>query len=442
MKNFNQFSVLLVCLMSVGLPVSSKGFNVPSAITTTTTAAAAAPSITNSRQQRTPYSLMRHSSLDDKTESPSTSLSSSLASQLDEILLCQSTNLFDELNDIRENQSQQDVEMFLNEILAIIDNNVNTSEHVSKDLPWWTKMRFTARFSRRARIASLRRVLDLSTPTVEETESLGDDIDAKKRRRRRALVVLLRSLVGTSVDDDEEGDKAIKVKKNGKNTIYKIEKAARKDMMKNISTKDMESRLPPGLETPKYDVIVKRPYDKGGYEVRRYDAFSVCTVPMMKPRLDVETTDEKVKNPNLSGASSFGALAGYLFGKNEDQKAMKMTTPVFTQGEGETKEMSFVLPSNYWSNDGFNNTPKPLQNSLVQVKRDEGGFRAAIMFGGFASKKDVDTKKEQLLNGLSSDKEWMPISDDVALAQYNDPFTPPWKRRNEVSVLIQRRDNN
>lgn len=361
---------------------------------------------------------------------------SSIRVKLDEILRSKSTSLFDELTEIRESGSQDDVEAFLNTILAIIDNE-NDQQEV-QTLPWWTKFRFTARVSKRARIASLCRVLDFSTPTVEETESLGNDEDAKKRRRRRALLVLLRSLAGTQVDDEDEGDAVSKGKKKNR-PIYKIEKAAKNDMKNSISFKDIESRLPPGLESPKYEVIVRRPNVKGGYEIREYEPFSVCSVPMKKPRPDGENTDQKLQNPQLAGASSFGALAGYLFGKNEEQKAMKMTTPVFTQGNDESKEMSFVLPSDYWSDEGITKAPTPLQQSLVTVKRNDGGFRAATMFGGFASKKDIEAKKELLLKGLDSDKEWVAIKRDVTIAQYNDPFTPPWKRRNEVSVAVKKR---
>ncbi len=375
-----------------------------------------------------------------------TSNNNDIASQLDEILKAKSPALLETYNELRISGTPEAIESYLNSILEVVDQvqqgqeeGGGESKKQKNKVPWWTKLRFTARLSKRARLASLRRVLDLSTPTVEETQDLGDDLDAKQRRRRRALVVLLRTLASSRNDDVDEGDNAT-TSMITINPIYKVEKAAMKDLKNTVSATDMESRLPPGLETPKYDVIVRRPVLEGGYEVRNYEAFSVCSVPMSKPRPDVESTDQKVKNPQLVGASSFGALAGYLFGKNEEQKAMKMTTPVLTQGQGDEKEMSFVLPSDYWSSEGMSKAPTPLANSLVQVKRDEGGLRAAIMFGGFASSKDVRTKKQQLLKGLEKDKEWMSADDQVALAQYNDPFTPPWKRRNEVSVAVKRRN--
>ena len=451
LANYIYLLVFVLCFSF--LPVASEAF-----ISTTTSASFsrvhveeaenhvsnALNSIPNGQQPQT----VTTSSTDKGNNGESDSTKLKIASQLDGILKGRSSTLLENYNILRQNGTPEDVESYLNTILSVVDDVDTTtisasSEETEKKLPWWTKFRFTARLSKRSRIASLSRVLDLSTPTVEEKEDLGDDVDAKKRRRRRALVVLLRTLASSRDDDVEEGDKAPskeKRKKISMNPIYKIEKAAKKDLKKSVSALDMESRLPPGLETPKYEVIVKRPLFEGGYEVRNYEAFSVCSVPMSKPRPDVDTTDQKVKNPQLSGASSFGALAGYLFGKNEEQKAMKMTTPVLTQGQGEEKEMSFVLPSDYWSSEGMAKAPTPLSNSLVQVKRDEGGHRATIMFGGFASSKDVSAKKEQLLRGLESDKEWVNTEDNVALAQYNDPFTPPWKRRNEVSVAVKRRD--
>merc|ERR1712183_479775 len=109
-------------------------------------------------------------------------------------------------------------------------------------------------------------------------------------------------------------------------------------------------------------------------EIRRYEPYSVCTVSMSsdkkrkkkKKSSTTTTTDRKLGAPELSGASAFGSLAGYLFGKNEQSTVMKMTTPVQTsmtsteeqKKEGEeiavdndrriAKTMEFVLPSEYW----------------------------------------------------------------------------------------------
>lgn len=45
-----------------------------------------------------------------------------------------------------------------------------------------------------------------------------------------------------------------------------------------------------------------------------------------------------------SGRSAFNALAGYIFGKNEREERMKMTTPVFSDSQG---RMQFVIGRTY-----------------------------------------------------------------------------------------------
>jgi len=344
------------------------------------------------------------------------------------------TKLLDAISSLRQQnnnaQAQVELTLFLDDILDMVDGG-------GKKKPIWTRLRITSKISRRSRLSALSRLLDISTPEAGDSDDAitTDTEEAKKSRRRRALVVALRSLiVETETETDTENE--VTRTKNGA-SIYNIEKAARKDLKEASSSQDMDSRLPPGLETPKYNVTVKRPK----FEIREYEAFTVCSVPMKKPRPDAIATDQKISQPQLSGASSFGALAGYLFGKNQQETAMKMTTPVFTTGDGDGKEMAFVLPSTYWDEDSLSKAPSPLENSLVQLKREIGGQRAVVMFGGFASSKEVELKKQQLMKSLEADKEWGAVENvPVTLAQYNDPFTPPWKRRNEVSVPVQNKN--
>lgn len=317
-------------------------------------------------------------------------------------------------------------ETYLDDILSIVASSSNRRIFIP---------RFSTRLSRKARLRSMSRVLDVSTPSADEGEAANnneaDDDVAAARRRRRALAVLLRTI-------DKESS-------SGETTIIRqIEKMAVKDAKQD----ELGSRLPEGLETPKYDVIVRR---KAGYEIRNYEPYSLCTVEMkssVKANDEKRTkTDAKVSMPQLSGASSFGALAGYLFGKNSQETAMKMTTPVLTtnagmddtdaSSDGNKKEMSFVLPSSYWTEDGTARAPQPLDGSGVRLQRDEGGTRATLMFGGFANKAEVKERKAQLLSLLEGDEDYV-ISDGAkfTLSQYNDPFTPPWKRLNEVSVKV------
>lgn len=294
-------------------------------------------------------------------------------------------------------------------------------------IPLWARLPLT-KFSRRARQLRLRKVLEISTPIVDgnddDKNEFQDDDESKSRRARRSLFILIRDM---ATANDE----------NGTIDISKMLVIARKGAKdENVSFEDMLQRTP-DLETPTYEVLKT---SSKGFEVRRYEQFSVCSVTMKdlkSPGSSDEESVAKLSNPQLSGATSFGALAGYLFGKNEEGKEMKMTTPVLTVGEEDSRTMSFVLPSSYWDENDLSAAPTPLRNSAVKVTSVPGGERAVLAFGGFGRKADVSFRKRKLYDLLNSDEEWEAIKDaPITLAQYNDPFTPPWKRRNEVSVAV------
>ena len=350
--------------------------------------------------------------------------------------------LLDEINVLRKAKNQEELDLCLNELLSVIDYSpgTTTTSINTKSLPRWTKIKSLSRFSKRARLASFIRVLDMSTPLIEVDENVKvaeDNADAKDQRRKRAFLLLLRSLA------EQEKKKIHNIFSTP--AILKIEKLALRDIKSASNYADIETRVPQGLETPKYEVLKR---SKGNCEIRRYSNFAVCTVDMnqVRPANSTATTDAKLSNPQLPGASSFGALAGYIFGKNDRSESMKMTTPVFTKldnnndnsDEEKSRKMSFVMPSSYWGEEQIQNAPKPLMNSGVTLSTQEGGTRAVLMFGGFASRNVVKEREQKLLDSLRNDKEWtMPNANDViTLAQYNDPFTPPWKRRNEVSVSV------
>ena len=294
--------------------------------------------------------------------------------------------------------------------------------------PFWARLPL-ARCSRRARQFRLRRLLDISTPSAEKDDETSkqflndveNDKESKNRRARRALFILLRNM-----SENRDGFTGI-------SDMLAMAKRDSKDA--NFSSEEMLKRTP-DLETPKYEVLSSK---KGGFEIRRYEQFAVCSVVMnelKKSGSDNEST-EKLSNPQLSGANFFGVLAGYLFGKNQEGEAMKMTTPVITEGEGDSRKMSFVLPRDYWEKESLVKAPKPLPDSAVRVSSVERCERAVLAFGGLGGKADVALRSKKLREILESDKEWRAVDDaPIILAQYNDPFTPPWKRRNEVSILV------
>ncbi|VEU37494.1 unnamed protein product [Pseudo-nitzschia multistriata] len=304
-------------------------------------------------------------------------------------------------------------------------------------LPAWTRLRPLARTSERARMRVLRRTLDRISPPASGPGE--DTAERRTERRRRALVSLLRSL---SSEDKPAGRRP---------AIVELEQRAAGASRESAT--DLVSRRPEGLETPDYEILASGREGKASasglprnLEIRRYKPYSVCAVAMGRPRpSDPSRTDAKLGAPELKGASSFGALAGYLFGKNDRSAAMKMTTPVFTtgapvdggNGDGDDREMEFVLPSSYWGPQNLSGAPVPLEGSGVVLKEKGAEDRAVLMFGGYASKKEAEKRTAELLRALSKNGcGWSPVGETESLAQYNDPFTVPWRRLNEVSVRV------
>lgn len=329
-------------------------------------------------------------------------------------------SLLSEINRMREDGSEREsIEEFLNNLL---------SSGPDAPLPFWARSKRLARYSRRARMASLRRTLDMTTPPPSESEDEKNKLSALQRRRR-AFVSLLRSLSADSTTEEPNAPLIVSLEKKA------IE--ASKDDADNL-----RNRLPEGLETPDYEILTTSVASKRNMEIRGYKPFSVCSVSMNKPRpVDSTKTDATVQMPEMGGASSFGALAGYLFGKNDKSTAMAMTTPVLTTpgSDAEDKQMSFILPSDYWDDDRLTTAPQPLSGSGVILQQKEPEERAVLMFGGYASKKEVQKRKKELKTALAKDSGWKALEDEVTVAQYNDPFTVPWRRLNEVSVRVARK---
>lgn len=204
--------------------------------------------------------------------------------------------------------------------------------------------------------------------------------------------------------------------------VLRLEQEVRRRSRAAASFEEMLERTP-DIGTPSFEVVE----EARGYQIRRYDDFSVAqTVRHRK----VAPDGVKLGEPTMSGAGAFQALAGYIFGGNSRQEKMSMTTPVFTRGDA----MEFVLPSAYWtSTDG---APEPLSDT-VSLESGEAGLVAAHFYGGYSTADQVDRRKAELLESLR-DSDWVPRTGALPFsAAYNDPFTPPWRRRNEVLVAVE-----
>jgi hypothetical protein len=165
-------------------------------------------------------------------------------------------------------------------------------------------------------------------------------------------------------------------------------------------------------EEQKYTVILK----EKDFEIRFYPSATFATI----------NSNAKTYK-DLSGPG-FRKLAGYIFGGNETNTSISMTSPVHMEINDSVSSMSFVMPSSY----NEENLPKPNDsNILIRKSRDE--YVAAIRFGGFASDKDLVFYSAKLHNMLG--KKGITTYGQYRFLGYNPPFQFIG-RRNEIIVSV------
>ena len=171
-------------------------------------------------------------------------------------------------------------------------------------------------------------------------------------------------------------------------------------------------RTPVGLETPPYTVLLK----KAQYEVRRYEAFTVAQLPL---RQGLPAA--------VAGGAAFGALAGYIFGKNAAQERMSMTTPVYSTPD----RMQFYLGGGVQPAAA----PAPVDPG-VEVAEVPGATFAVACFSGLGGEETAAREAARLKKAVEADGLRPVAGAQWVLARYNDPGTPPPFRRNEVLLPL------
>ena len=160
-------------------------------------------------------------------------------------------------------------------------------------------------------------------------------------------------------------------------------------------------------EEPNYEVVQKNEI----YEIRKYS-----------DRLAVETIDSGSDN-------NFRKLFNYISGRNEENKKIKMTTPVTQFEKNGNMTMQFYLPSKF----NLKNAPKPTKEN-VKVVNIEGGYYAVIRYSGRASDKNFNKYRDILLKELNKDN--ISTLGTSVRATYDSPFTLPMNRRNEAMFKV------
>jgi hypothetical protein len=125
--------------------------------------------------------------------------------------------------------------------------------------------------------------------------------------------------------------------------------------------------------------------------------------------------------------SGFRVLAGYIFGGNESNQSIAMTSPVRME-IGDSSKMSFMVPKAY----SIDSLPKP-NSEKIFFEKDSEKIMAAISFGGWANDEKINTYQEKLAALLNENG--FKHKGNFAYLGYNPPYQI-LNRRNEVVVEL------
>jgi hypothetical protein len=187
-------------------------------------------------------------------------------------------------------------------------------------------------------------------------------------------------------------------------------------------------------EAPEYTVL----HQHNDIQLRSY-------APMLLAEVTLDNPDR-----GSAGNEAFRILFDYISGNNIAAKDIAMTVPV-TQtpddaSSGQTIPMtvpvtqtpealqwrtSFRLPSSLT----LSTAPKP-KDTRIRIYKADPQTMAAIRFSGFWSDSNIRKHKEKLEAYIV--REGLDVGGPMQVAFYNDPFTWPWARRNEVLYPIKR----
>jgi hypothetical protein len=163
-----------------------------------------------------------------------------------------------------------------------------------------------------------------------------------------------------------------------------------------------------------YPYVVKKKYDT--FEIRSYEATLFTSVKL------------STKGYKNSSSKGFSILAGYIFGNNERNEKISMTSPV-SMSLDDSMTMMFMVPKRFKKD----MLPKPNQSG-IEFKEEPAKTVAAITFSGWANDTKIENYKQKLKAAL--DAEGIKYSNQFYFFGYNAPYEV-FNRKNEVIVKLQ-----
>jgi hypothetical protein len=166
-----------------------------------------------------------------------------------------------------------------------------------------------------------------------------------------------------------------------------------------------------GIEN--YPFTVSKTYQD--FEIRNYEASLFTSVKL------------STKDYKQASSKGFSILAGYIFGGNEKEEKISMTSPVAMSLE-DSMTVMFMVPKDLKKE----NLPKPNQSS-IEFREEPAKTVAAISFSGWANSDKIEAYKNKLIKAL--DKEGISYSNRFYFLGYNPPYDF-FGRKNEVIVEL------
>jgi len=165
-------------------------------------------------------------------------------------------------------------------------------------------------------------------------------------------------------------------------------------------------------ETQPYRILKS----ENDYEIRLYPPATMASISI------------NVNSYKELSSSGFRKLASYIFGGNQSNENIAMTSPVHMDISDSKSTMSFVMPVNY----NQDNLPKP-NDSLITLTTTKEEYVAAIRFGGYANDGEIKKYASKLEMALKANG--IVYFGNFRFLGYNAPFQF-WARKNEIIVNV------
>lgn len=172
------------------------------------------------------------------------------------------------------------------------------------------------------------------------------------------------------------------------------------------------ARAAQDIETPAY-TIEKR---VGDFEVRQYPALVVAQFNADGSR-------------RTAVRQAFSPLARYIFAKDREGEKIAMTAPVMQEPSNAGWTVSFIMPKDRTLAD------LPAPTGAVTLAQQAPRRMAVVRFSGVWTDRKFQEAERRLRQWIVSEG-LRPVG-AAEFGYYNDPFTLPAWRRNEVLIEIE-----